>query len=285
MVKKKVGGADPLKLLNDDELSGECVPGIKGNVCSSDETLQKLKKEFKIAGQGSYDIMSKLKKMFKVLKERDLYDKPEVKKAIGLSAVVEKECRFKDTGPANSNAWLSNFNIEKILKAWKGIYKKKGFFYFDYHPRDFAEQSMPLETTELVDLINMGYVRIGVVLNTDVSSGPGKHWCCIFCDFGTAGTESDPWTLEFFNSSGNPPLEEFHKWLVSRCDHISTETGKVCKVIIVRKKQLQFGDSECGVYSLYYIWSRLEGVNHEKFVDIVIPDDTMMEFRKALFIE
>lgn len=280
--KNTVKGGDPLNLTTPETVEGECVLGIKSGVCTSEETAELLKKHFKLSG-GTYDVMSKLKKMFKVMKEKELYDKPEIKKAIGLNAVREKDCRFKDTGPANSNAWLSNFNIEKILKAWKGIYK--GFFYFDYHPRDFAEESMPLETTNLVDLIKMGYKKIGVVLNTDVASGPGKHWCCIFCDFSTAGTDNDPWTLEFFNSSGNPPLEEFHKWLISRCDQIATETGKVCKVIVVRKKQLQFGDSECGVYSLYYIWSRLEGVSYEKFVDIVIPDDTMIEFRKALFIE
>jgi hypothetical protein len=263
-------------------VKGECIPGIKDGVCTSDETMNKLKNAFNLSGS-KYDMMSKLKKMFKVVKERDLYNNDKIKKVIGLTAEKELMCNFKQKGPAEGNAWLSNFDIEAILQAWKGIYKKKGFFYFDYHPRDFADINMPLETTDLDDLIKIGYRKMGVVLNTDIHTGPGKHWVCIFCDFSTSGTSEDPWTLEYFNSSGNPPLQEFHGWLVSRCSYISKNTNKICKVIRVRNKQLQFGDSECGVYCLFYIWCRLEGFSYKTFMNINIPDEIIQYFRKGLF--
>lgn len=52
---------------------------------------------------------------------------------------------------------------------------------------------------------------------------------------------------------------------------------KVCKI---RQQQSR---TECGVYSLFYIWSRLNGVPYSYFEETPVPDQLMFEFRQHLF--
>ena len=60
-----------------------------------------------------------------------------------------------------------------------------------------------------------------------------------------------------------------------------------CKVkcIIVSPNEIQQSDSECGVFSLWFIWSRLEKHPVEEFrnPDLGPQDEKMMNFRKMLF--
>ncbi|MHB8736931.1 MAG: Ulp1 family isopeptidase, partial [Terriglobales bacterium] len=42
-------------------------------------------------------------------------------------------------------------------------------------------------------------------------------------------------------------------------------------------------DTECGLYALYYIRRRLEGVPYTFFEKQRIPDEAMTEFRKHVF--
>jgi len=50
-----------------------------------------------------------------------------------------------------------------------------------------------------------------------------------------------------------------------------------------RSHRHQRGDTECGVYSLYYIRQRLEGTPARWFATDTVPDDAMIKFRKHLF--
>ena len=61
--------------------------------------------------------------------------------------------------------------------------------------------------------------------------------------------------------------------------------GKPPEIIIVSSNELQKSDSECGVFSLWYILSRLEGkpVSNFKNVNMGPKDEKMIEYRKWLF--
>jgi hypothetical protein len=48
-------------------------------------------------------------------------------------------------------------------------------------------------------------------------------------------------------------------------------------------KSHQKSNSECGAYSLYYIWLRLQGKPYTFFKDNLITDSNMLEFRSTIF--
>ena len=117
-----------------------------------------------------------------------------------------------------------------------------------------------------------------VIINTDTSKGNGEHWFPLFCDF-----RECPYSLEYFNSSGELPPPEIDIWM-KRNTNILKKANKEC-VCIVPKKRIrhQKSDNECGVYSLYYIYNRLLGKHHSKFDDGTIPDSIMHAFRDEIF--
>lgn len=120
------------------------------------------------------------------------------------------------------------------------------------------------------------------VLNSDMLGGPGKHWTTVFIDL------SKPHgTVEFFNSSGNPPYPEILMWQ-GRFIRAALDQGLCTDIEFVPVSNIkhQRGPTECGVYSLFYIWSRLNGRGHEFFKKNEIRDHEVTKFRKShLFID
>jgi len=203
---------------------------------------------------------------------------------------------FKAKGPRNSNSLLSNFNHEDVFHQWSNQFNN--FYPYEFNMIDFAKVGGSLAVVNILDIlsgnedVNLGngnFVKrpcniMGCILNTDVSSGRGKHWVAIFID--ARGKKN--WTIEYFNSSGNPPTKEVVKWMEE--SKVIMETyrsrnppwGKV-KTVAVTSIRHQDSKTECGPYSLFYIRSRIEGTPYKRFIENRISDDEMLKFRKHLF--
>jgi hypothetical protein len=200
--------------------------------------------------------------------------------------------RFKTPGPRNSTKLLSNFNIDETLAKWNLEYPD---FYHcpftmidfnDYPKYKFGRINLGHLITgkeiykDLTGNINKGpFNTYACVLNTDVSTGRGKHWVCIFADF----RNKNNWTIEYFNSSGNKPCRPVIHWMEKQKLNVQNETGIKPETISVTNLVHQDSQTECGVYSLYYIRCRLDGISHLFFFDNLISDDKMIEFRKHIF--
>jgi hypothetical protein len=48
-------------------------------------------------------------------------------------------------------------------------------------------------------------------------------------------------------------------------------------------RRSQYSNTECGMYSLYFIINMINGVPFRKFVKRRIPDKDMLELRKVIF--
>lgn len=213
---------------------------------------------------------------------------------------LELDRRFKTEGPRDSTQLLSNFNIDGVLQKWAAAHPK--FFNFSFNMMDFesrggslvrADVAGILEGSEPQNLGAMGGIvrrpcdTFGCVLNTDVSSGRGKHWVAVFGDCRGEGE----WSVEYFNSAGNPPPPPVTRWLENsaarlaefRAGHPRTYgTGAVVPVPLTDMRH-QDSQTECGLYALYFIRRRLEGAPYIEFKDARIPDEAMVGFRKHVF--
>jgi hypothetical protein len=165
---------------------------------------------------------------------------------------------FKIDGPTDVSL-LSNYNIDKTLQQWATHFKD--FFAYNFNMVDYERQGDTLHTIDIMDLYDRGYRTCACVINSDVYSGRGKHWMALFVDM----RNLSQWTVEFFNSSGNRPVESFARWLTKTKnrleDIIEKHNLKNIKVDIIKVTGImhQYSKTECGVYSLYYIWARLNG--------------------------
>jgi hypothetical protein len=102
--------------------------------------------------------------------------------------------------------------------------------------------------------------------------------------FGDMRADSGVWTVEFFNSTGRL-YDELIEYLSLATNDMKkvAKAGIEPKPVLVCDVQHQKSRSECGPYSMYYIWSRINGVPYEAFNKRRVPDERMYEFRNFLF--
>lgn len=266
----------------------ECSPIIKGSVCSRKEEILKIKKITGAQGRDAESIIAEAKKKFGVDHESELYTKTSLKSELG-TGTVEKilQERFNPAGPYNNTAWLSNVNIDQKQLQWSQNAKELFSLRYTFCPfqmSDFNLTGSKLVSVNLVE-ISAKYDAWSVVFNTDISTGGGKHWFCVFADFRHSGTQSDPYTLEYFNSSGLPAnrdIASVNDWM-NNVKVQFLQNNKFIDIVQVLKQKLQYSNSECGVWSLMYIYNRLLGRPSNYFASAGALDDDMIAFRANLF--
>ena len=263
----------------------ECAHFIEGPVCCSEEMLQKmwqfLKDRTGNSIQSPDKIVRALAKHLNVNSELDILNHPEFKARVS-GTEQEKYRRFLPEGPKFSTGLVNSLNIDQTLNQlgikYHPRHKKRMRFYpMKYQMIDFKEQHTELSRVSLHKLHKSGYNCMGVILNTDVSSGPGIHWFCLFWD-----ATQTPWKIEYFNSSGNRPMFQVHDWIVSSIA-ICRKQGYECEMKVCTPYQIQWDDHSCGVYCLAYIYCRLMGKSWKWFLTTKGNDDEMIKFRRKLF--
>lgn len=264
----------------------ECAFHVESNtVCMEDDVIDILKKfiiEKKYTNKTEIDnenVIDKLKDVYDCDSEICLLTKSEIIEVIGSDTASKQiESQFKHPGPTDKAKWLSNIDIEAVLRQIEKKYKNKNFKHVPFQMRDFQETGGKLATIDFVKEYNNGIRCFGVVFNDDTSKQPGSHWTAMFGDF-----QHKVFTLEHFNSSGAGPKNEMREWMYKTKHILEKNLNVKCEVNEVSKIQHQTDNSSCGPYSLYYIISRLEGIPHTFFEKHRVPDKVMWNFRHHIF--
>lgn len=271
------------------------------NVCSSPQVIQKMADFLKTLGDdvGTLDasddaakarIVDKMKKQTGCKSESCAVQDAKFKKFASPYVVEENLKNFKTKGPAHTTAWLSNFDIDDALEEIKKAYADQKFWHIPFQMRDFDKtrpgddapdhvRNSNLDSFDIIKKYEEGYRCFGVVVNTDISTGSGIHWFCLFICMRTPNI-----TIEYFNSAGQPPLDEIERWMIkTRMLLASKFPNRNVSTVIASKEEHQTDDHSCGVYSLYYIISRVANIPYEYFVKNLVDSSTMLKFRKFLF--
>jgi len=194
-----------------------------------------------------------------VLKNNKLFNK----------SIVES---FKPIRPKGKSDWLSTIDINDVMKQYER--KFKDFMFMGAVPIDFYELYDEFANMNIKALSKLKK-KIGFVFNTDPSTEDGEHWISLMLDLNDN-------TLCFFDSAGASSVpkevQNFIKDLVKKAKKVGIELN-----VIINTVAHQFGDNECGVYSLYFLISRLEGKTCKEIFDHKIHDKEMNTFRDIFF--
>lgn len=252
--------------------------------CSSQSMISIIKEFLNISASNPKDIIEEAKKHTKCDSERCVVNSV-AKSANGqISAQARKELikSFKLKGHTDVTL-LSNFDIDGSQKQWTDYIAE--YFPYNFNMVDFEKYGGSLATIDVYDLCEQGYKTLSCVINSDVHTRGGEHWMALFVDM-----RSTTWTVEFFNSSGSPPVIQFTKWLVDTKNRLEDyirdkKLSNNVEVISVSEIKHQDTRTECGVYSLFYIFARLNNIPYEYFMKNKVHDDLMFEFRQHLFYD
>ena len=182
----------------------------------------------------------------------------------------------------NKNEWLSNHDIDKVMKQYEERYtdfKYLGTSAIDY---DFKYSDGHCVEDQLCkfllkELMAAGKTRFAAVFNLDKHNQGGSHWVSIFIDVKHK-------SVVFFDSAKGGIPKEIKRFVETiKTQGLEQDTPIKFK-FLTNKSDHQQGDTECGVYSIHFIIEMLESFKSVKrFLYGNIPDKEMENLRPKLF--
>jgi hypothetical protein len=183
----------------------------------------------------------------------------------------------------NPNEWLSSMDIIKVMKQYEKAYKC--FEFIGPSPIDYDTKKLYGECVwdelchfNLADQIKKGKTKIGVIFNLDPHHKSGSHWVSLFINLKKK-------EIFFFDSVGDPIPPEIQRFVgkVLEQGHMM-EPKIICKFDQNHPVEHQYGNTECGIYSIYFIVHMLEDKITKHYLKThILKDNYMQKFRKVYF--
>ena len=287
--RKKIINNISLKKLN-------CSPKLeqKKFTCFSDKNLHKMRDMWNsrhpdqpINTNDSFEIWSLLKIYYKnMCNKESCWIRKLVKNTPMQKELLDD---FSPESPSewqtNPNEWLSSVDISEVMKQYERTYKC--FEFIGPSPIDFDSKKMRGECVwdelcnfNLKEQIERGKTKIGIIFNTDPHYKSGEHWISLFINIKKG-------QIYFFDSAGN----EVPKKIKTFIDRVKKQGLKLSKPIVFNFDQNypvehQYKNTECGVYSIFFIVHMLEDkITGQYLKTHILKDEYMEKFRKVYFNE
>lgn len=271
-----------------------CSPDIKDNKfsCYSNENLFILKKYW---NQNNDDKIktNDPKEIWKELKIKHNNDCNKESCWLQKSPIPSKDKKmilntsFAPISPEewkqNPNTWLSTLDLLRVLKQYErshNYFKFLGPSPIDYDHKTSYNQCVwnDLCNFRLSHYKDKNLHKIGVIFNTDPHTLNGAHWISLFIDIKKN-------VIYFFDSVGRKAPKQVQKFVKNIIED-SKSLGKemMYDELYNHKMEHQFEDTECGMYSLYFIINMLTKKKRwEHFCKNKITDKAVSKFRNIYF--
>ena len=187
-----------------------------------------------------------------------------------LSQVIDKFV-FKPKGTREQYGWLSTRNIVDVMRQYEKLHDN--FKFIDCVPSDYyilEPNKFPLD-------VLYKYKYLAVVFNLDETHESGSHWVTVFFENSLVNNKHTLY-IEYFDSTGNKPIKNIKKFM-----HNTKLKNTKNKKYLVNTVKHQKGNSECGVFALFYIQQRLNGASFQDFQKERLSDELMNKYRRDFF--
>ena len=191
--------------------------------------------------------------------------------------------RIPDSWKEDPDKWLDSTNIEAVMKQYEDAYPD--FEFMGPYPIDFAapdpyakfdggakKKCLINEVCELrvKEAFKNGTHQIGLIYNLDPHNKSGSHWVAVFVDIENHKTY-------YFDSYGLFPPKQiaaFMRWVKGQDPSMKLQYNG---------RKFQHHDTECGMYSLYFIIRMIAGDGFRSFTRQAPPDKEMIKLRHWIF--
>lgn len=307
---------------------------VSSESCFTPETLLKVKNAYnaehpdsQITSRNVIEIWNELRQKLQCEKEQcwlnQLKDK-EVKSQLKSLLFAPDQ---PDEWKSDPDAWLSNFDIFDVLKQYSEKYPEFEILGpttidFDSKPAEYMGKCVNQKICDfdLDTMMKKGKRKFGFVFNLDTYKGYGTHWVSMFLDldakiimyFDSAGAPTIPKQIYRSGSGTNSKTEEKEgepkpiiNRIIEQYNAISNggngdsggDSGGSSELKLYHNagKAHQKTNTECGMYSLFFIITMLTGeIPHKNkklsvdqrirlFTKSRIPDKTVFDYRELFF--
>ena len=272
-----------------------CSPKEKNKMnefsCYTDEAVYKLRNLWNARHKDEPITTNEPKEIWKQLNEymKNVCNKEScwLKQKFTAGKVDDLKESFAPESPeewkSNPNEWLSSMDINKVMKQYEKAYKC--FEFIGPSPIDYDTKKMYGECVwdelchfSLAEQIKKGKTKIGIIFNLDPHYKEGSHWVSLFINIKNK-------KILFFDSSGDAIPSQIMKFVKKIIEQGHTLNPKINLTFDQNHPvEHQYGDTECGIYSIFFIVHMLEDKITQHYLKThVLKDEYMQNFRKVYF--
>lgn len=176
------------------------------------------------------------------------------------------------------DAWLDNHSMEAVLKQYEDsdpTFKSLGAVPIDFaapNPYGSGNQCLLPEFCKLSleELKKSGKTGVGAIFNLDPHFKDGSHWVAFYLDVNAPAAY-------YFDSYGMKPPKQIRLLM----ETFWSQDNR-CR-LAYNGRRFQYGKSECGMYSLFFIICMHYGIKFQHFVKHRVPDNVMLFLRSWFF--
>ena len=174
----------------------------------------------------------------------------------------------------NENEWLSTPEFIAIFEGYEAA--NPDFLFLgpaasDYQYKINGQCEINNLCTLDVRKLPKGITKIGVVFNLDKHDEPGSHWVAMYISVKKK-------TVFYFDSAGSKILPSIYA-LYEQIHQQDPSYKYVDNYPLIH----QYGNNECGMYSIFFLIIMLYTENYKYFTKKRWKDKTMNALRKKLF--
>lgn len=258
-----------------------CAPNKEGSnyTCFSYNTLKKIAKTLNQESKSKINLNLGKKKLWEAIKlnmsnkcdannhetcliEQNIINKSEINNTFRPKMPISWK--------KNKKEWLSTLDINSVMEQYE--HKYNDFVYMGAVPSDCPENIWcELSNINLNKFKSSNKMRIGIIFNLDKHNQPGSHWVASYIDL----RKNVVW---YFDSNGFPPIKSIFNFLnkmkkeLEIINSANPEFG-------YNARRHQYGNSECGIYSMHFIINCLQGKTLKNISKKRIPDSRMNQLR------
>lgn len=179
---------------------------------------------------------------------------------------------FRPKGPDMQYEWMDSIRLTKVMKQYEKLFLS--FKYLDTLPIDFDKYGDYFNAQTMAKYIEKGKYKFAMIVNTQTYAEGGEHWFCIFINIRKG-------ELCFIDSVGNRPMPEIVDFL-EKIKNLLLENG-ITVTIKYNKTQHQRKNSECGIYSMYFVLGLLNDIDFDILTSTIISDEEVNKLRLLFF--
>jgi hypothetical protein len=181
---------------------------------------------------------------------------------------------FRPEGPKGKFEWLNTTHLNEVMEQYEKIHPE--FKFLGAVPMDFDKlPSLGIKNLNFKELYDKGVKKLGIIFNLDEHWQSGSHWVAAFANL----ESGDAYYSDSYGIAPEPPIRALLRRIGKFCEN---ELGIKANAVH-NKTRHQYGDSECGMYSLNFVISLLEGKKFEDLSNNKIPDDNVNKLRPIFF--
>lgn len=277
------GGSNVKNVCLENEPQRVCTKNQTTDCCISSGKIRSLATKFP-----KLDSQQDIKKLISELST--LYGCTSTENKICFSILkkyVKPELEYK-----NPNDWLSNVNINDVLKEIEKIYP-----YFQFIDAVMIDDDIPncyskeLCDFSLTSLIENNKSSFAIVYNTQTrynnlgETNPGQHWVALYGMLKKRkGTTYDVF-ISYFDSNGNNIPDVLLRSTIKRLKKEVNKSTKFNNIKIQNVgKKLQYNDGQCGMFVISFILHMLKNIKSNSFHSFEVSDEDMIKFRQKIFL-